>query len=242
MASALAGLSEGAALISARDGTVRFVNAALEVLLERPDLVGLPVASLWTLPVDLSREESSAWSGPVEAVCGDGHRELRAVLIPLGAGTGEGGWLALLTDEDSPGVDGTSRDRTWETDVARAMARARRSGGELSVAIVSLDQGDTETLEAAAIAWASALRAVDAIAHYGPDRVVVILAGCAMDQALEVIARMRAATPAPGSSSAGIGYWDHEESPASLCARASEALDRARQQGPGLAVFAPKPS
>jgi diguanylate cyclase (GGDEF)-like protein len=141
--------------------------------------------------------------------------------------------LARLARTDP--LTGLANRRGWDEQLARELARAQRSGEELSVALLDLDNfkafndahghqaGDRLLLEAAA-SWNGQLREVDILCRWGGDEFAVLLPACPRAQADEVIARLRAATPRQQSCAAGVASWDGRETPEGLLGRADNAL------------------
>lgn len=132
-------------------------------------------------------------------------------------------------------LTGLANRRGWDEQLARELARARRSGEALSVALLDLDDfkafndayghqaGDRLLLEAAMV-WKGQLREVDILCRWGGDEFAVLLPACPRAQADEVIARLRAATPRHQSCAAGVAGWDGREISESLLGRADKAL------------------
>jgi diguanylate cyclase (GGDEF)-like protein len=141
--------------------------------------------------------------------------------------------LALLARTDP--LTGLANRRGWDEQLARELARARRSGEALSVALLDVDDfkafndahghqaGDRLLLEAAA-AWNGQLRDVDILCRWGGDEFAVLLPACPRAQAAEVIARLQAATPRQQSCAAGLVGWDGSEISEGLLGRADQAL------------------
>jgi diguanylate cyclase (GGDEF)-like protein len=142
--------------------------------------------------------------------------------------------------------------RAWEAEIAREMARARRRGGPLSVALFDLDHfkayndrhghraGD-ELLRAAAAAWCERLRAADVLARYGGEEFAVLLPGCESADALALVERLREGTPPPCTVSAGVATWNGSEPYSDLLDRADGALYQAKANGRDLALLAATP-
>jgi diguanylate cyclase (GGDEF)-like protein len=137
---------------------------------------------------------------------------------------------------------GLPNRRAWEEEVRRAIARARRNGHPLAVAMVDFDHfklfNDTHghpagdaLLSDAAASWTLTLRATDFIARYGGEEFALMLPDCPPDQVRGLIDRFRAATPAGQTVSVGVAYWDRVESPESLVTRADAALYEAKHSG-----------
>ena len=143
--------------------------------------------------------------------------------------------------------------RAWEGEISREMARARRRGGPLSVALFDLDDfkayndryghraGD-ELLRAHATAWSERLRAADVLARYGGDEFAVLLPDCESDDALALIERLRDATPPPSTVSAGVATWNGHEPYTDLMDRADAALYQAKANGRDRALVAATPA
>ncbi|MFL5866068.1 MAG: diguanylate cyclase domain-containing protein, partial [Thermoleophilaceae bacterium] len=127
-------------------------------------------------------------------------------------------------------------NRRWLRDeLEREMDRAERQEFDLCLALIDLDhfkhyndrhghQAGDELLREAAESWRSGLRTSDFLARYGGDEFIALLPACDPEEAKDVIERMRAATPAGLTTSAGIATWDHREPAAALIARADAAL------------------
>ena len=134
-------------------------------------------------------------------------------------------------------------NRRWLRDeLEREMARSRRQGFPIWAAVVDLDRfklfndrnghlaGD-ELLHSAGDVWRSVLRVSDFLARTGGEEFVLLLPDCGAEEALEVVERMRAATPLSQTCSAGLAKWDGFEGPEDLIRRADVALYRAKNSG-----------
>jgi len=171
-------------------------------------------------------------------------RRLRVAVATLAAAAVERERLlehlatAALTDQ----LTGLPNRRAWDEQLGRELARARRDGGQVNVAILDLDcfkayndrhghpAGD-QLLKAIAHAWRDQLRGGDLLARHGGDEFTVLLPGCDHANASALIDRLRAATPPPCSASAGLAAWNRSESPDQLISRADRALYRAKAHG-----------
>jgi diguanylate cyclase (GGDEF)-like protein/PAS domain S-box-containing protein len=139
-------------------------------------------------------------------------------------------------------LTGLPNRRQWREELDRELARARRRGQTMCVAMIDVDglkavndtlghlAGD-EVLRSTAEAWSESLRATDMLARYGGDEFSAILPDCSLDQALTVIERLRAATPAPTTCSAGIAGSEAREPADALIGRADAALYEAKRRG-----------
>ncbi|HET7119962.1 MAG TPA: diguanylate cyclase [Solirubrobacterales bacterium] len=150
-------------------------------------------------------------------------------------------------------LTGLPNRRALEELLPREMARCRRSGSPLCLALVDIDRfkayNDTyghlagdEVLRQAAIAWDSALRAEDEIVRFGGEEFLVLLPDTPPEEACEVVERLRAATPCEQTCSAGLACWDFVESSDDLLGRADKALYLAKAGGRDQLAEAPVPA
>ena len=68
-------------------------------------------------------------------------------------------------------------------------------------------EGDRLIKEAAAL-WRGELREVDLLARLEGGAFAVVLPDCGLGEAIEVMDRVRAATPRGQTASAGVGRWE----------------------------------
>jgi diguanylate cyclase (GGDEF)-like protein len=139
-------------------------------------------------------------------------------------------------------LTGTLNRRAWEEQVPLALQHASRTGEPVAVAVLDLDHfkafndahghpaGD-RLLKAAAAAWQAELRPADVLARQGGEEFAVLMRGCGLDDAVEVIDRLRRAMPPGQSCSAGVAVWNRLESPEAVVQRADAALYRAKRDG-----------
>jgi diguanylate cyclase (GGDEF)-like protein/PAS domain S-box-containing protein len=146
-------------------------------------------------------------------------------------------------------LTGLPNRRAWDSEISREIARARRQGSAVTVAMVDLDHFKTyndanghlagdRLLKEAAGSWRSVLRETDLIARYGGEEFAIALPGCGEEEAQRLIERLRAVTPGDESCSAGIASWDGSEHAEQLLGRADRALYEAKQAGRNRTVVA----
>ncbi len=146
-------------------------------------------------------------------------------------------------------LTGLINRRAWDLELEREVARARRDGAPLAVAMLDLDrfkeyndrhghQAGDRVLREAASAWRAVLRETDLLARYGGEEFAVALPGCDADRAGLLVNRLREVTPAGQSCSAGLACWDGSESAEQLLGRADTALYDAKHTGRDRIVVA----
>lgn len=157
------------------------------------------------------------------------------------------GEVADLARRDA--LTGLPNRRALGEQLPRELARARRSGADLCLAIVDLDRfkayNDTHghlagdaMLRECAIAWDSALRGEDLLVRFGGEEFLLVLPETPLEQAEEIVERLRAATPGPQTCSAGLAVWNGVESIDELVSRADAALYLAKAGGRDLLMQA----
>jgi diguanylate cyclase (GGDEF)-like protein/PAS domain S-box-containing protein len=132
--------------------------------------------------------------------------------------------------------------RGWDEALGRELSRARRDKMPFCVALLDLDhfkefndehghQAGDRLLRRGASAWRLALRQSDLVARYGGEEFAVLLPACGLDEAMEVIERLREATPEGQTVSAGVAQWNGYEAEEVLIDRADLALYKAKREG-----------
>jgi len=146
-------------------------------------------------------------------------------------------------------LTGAANRRSWDDELPRYLARARRDLEPLCVAMLDLDhfksfndmqghqRGDL-LLRQVVEAWGHELREVDFLARYGGEEFAIALPACPLENALAIVDRLRAVTPSGQTCSAGVACWDGEESYDGLVARADAALYQAKVAGRDRSVAA----
>jgi diguanylate cyclase len=139
-------------------------------------------------------------------------------------------------------LTGLPNRRAWEGRLPGELARARRDGRPLCLAVLDLDHlkafndrhghpaGDA-LLRGAATAWSRELRAGDLLARYGGEEFVLVLPNCSPGEAMAIAERLRARTPGGQTCSIGVAAWDGSASPAALVGSADAALYDAKLAG-----------
>jgi diguanylate cyclase (GGDEF)-like protein len=137
-------------------------------------------------------------------------------------------------------LTGLPNRRAWDAQLQRE--RADRRGRDFCIAALDLDHfkelNDAEghaagdrALRTCAATWEAQLRPHDILARIGGDEFSVLLADCALAEAVEIIERLRGATPAPLTCSAGVAHRCEGESSSALQARADAVLYAAKRTG-----------
>lgn len=154
-----------------------------------------------------------------------------------------------IAPEFADALTGLPNRRAWDETLADAIADARTGQTSLSVALVQLDhfktygiayghQAGERLLKAAASSWRSVLRRGDTLARYGGEEFAVALPDCSLEEAREVLERLRTMTPDGQTCSIGVAEWDRAESAAALVERADIALYHAKEYGRDMLVAA----
>src|SRR5215213_2201369 len=210
-------------------------SALFEPVLRDGQVCGVLIL-IWQLPIE-SVPEGTA--GMLRLLAGQAavaieHAGLRARMETL-----------TLTDE----LTGVATRRVFEDELPRELARARRSEYPVAIAMLDLDhlgafnmlrgerEGDRLIKESAAL-WRNELREVDTLARLEGGSFAAILPNCGLGEAIEVLDRVRAATPRDQSASAGVARWDGEEPAELLQARSDDALTAAKQAGRDVTIAA----
>jgi diguanylate cyclase (GGDEF)-like protein len=146
-------------------------------------------------------------------------------------------------------LTGLLNRRAWEEELPRELARSRRSGDPLCVAMLDLDffknyndqrghQAGDRLLKHSAAAWLRELRASDRLARYGGEEFSVALPGCRLENAKDIVERLRAVMPGDQTVSAGVVCWNGRETAEELVGRADAALYEAKRMGRDCLVAA----
>lgn len=139
-------------------------------------------------------------------------------------------------------LTGLPNRRAWDEHLTREVARARREGQPLAVAVLDLDnfkqyndrhghQAGDRFLKEVSANWQRVVRDTDILARYGGEEFALALPGAEVDDAAALLERLRQMTPRGERTSGGLVQWDGVESEAELVARADEALYAAKRGG-----------
>jgi diguanylate cyclase (GGDEF)-like protein len=146
-------------------------------------------------------------------------------------------------------LTGVSSRRVFEDELPRELARARRADHPVTVALVDLDhltafnmlrgerEGDRLIKETGAL-WRGELREVDTLARMGGATFGLILPNCGLQDAVDVVDRVRGRTPREQTASAGVARWDGDEPSELLQRRCEDALRAAKQAGRDITLSA----
>ena len=149
-------------------------------------------------------------------------------------------------------LTGLLNRRGWEEELPRELEGSLRSGEPLCVAMLDLDffknyndqrghQAGDRLLKQSASAWDRELRDSDKLARYGGEEFSVALRGCRLENAKDIVERLRAAMPGDQTVSAGVVCWNGRETAEELVGRADAALYEAKRMGRDRLVAAGDP-
>jgi diguanylate cyclase (GGDEF)-like protein len=210
-------------------------SALFEPVLRDGRVCGVLIV-IWQLPIRSVPEGTSGMLRllAAQAAVAVEHAGLRARMETLS-----------LTDD----LTGVATRRVFEEELPRELARARRGEYPVAIGMIDLDhlgafnllhgerEGDRLIKETAA-RWRNELREVDTLARLDGGSFAIILPSCGLGEAVDVLDRVRAATPPGQTGSAGVARWDAEEPPELLQARCDEALGAAKRAGRDLTIAA----
>jgi diguanylate cyclase (GGDEF)-like protein len=146
-------------------------------------------------------------------------------------------------------LTGLATRRMWDEELPRELARTRRSELPLSVAVLDIDhmsafnmlRGEREgdrLIKECASRWRNELREIDYIARIDGTEFAILLPGCGLGEACDVLDRVRESTPRGQTASAGVARWDGEEPAELLLARGQDALAAAKSAGRNVTIAA----
>jgi diguanylate cyclase (GGDEF)-like protein len=151
--------------------------------------------------------------------------------------------VALLDSQArSDPLTGAANRRSWDEEIDRELARARRTGDPLTVALLDMDHfkdyndtyghaaGDV-VLRDLVTAIRAELRTGDVIARWGGDEFALALPGCDLEQAQTISSRLLRLVPGGQTVSIGLTQALAQDTPRTLIERADTALYTAKDGG-----------
>ncbi|MEP7035254.1 MAG: sensor domain-containing diguanylate cyclase, partial [Actinomycetota bacterium] len=139
-------------------------------------------------------------------------------------------------------LTGAANRRSWDEEMNRELARARRTGDPLTVAIIDMDHfkayndahghlaGDV-LLKDLVVAVRAELRAGDLIARWGGEEFALALPDCDLQRAQVIAARLLSVVPGGQTASIGLTQARTQDTPRALIERADQALYAAKDGG-----------
>ncbi len=180
------------------------------------------------------------WTSPVAAPEQSVRATIALLAVQAAVAIERANLLAQLertahTDE----LTGLPNRRAWQERLSVEMARARREGSQLCVAMLDVDglkqindklghRAGDQLLKQSAAGWSGALRKADLLVRYGGDEFAVLLTQCGLADAQRLIGRLVEATPSERSFSVGIAEWDGVQGLDELVADADARLYQAK--------------
>ncbi|HZS16292.1 MAG TPA: bifunctional diguanylate cyclase/phosphodiesterase [Candidatus Dormibacteraeota bacterium] len=139
-------------------------------------------------------------------------------------------------------LTGASNRWAWDEELPREMARSRRDGSAMVVAVLDLDRFDAfnqlrghpegdRLLQRMAATWTDVLRDTDTLARYDGAQFAVLLRQCWVEHAVAIVERLRMVVPEDQTVSVGIAAWNGRDTSLELMRRAEEALISAKVGG-----------
>ncbi|HEX5333586.1 MAG TPA: sensor domain-containing diguanylate cyclase [Cellulomonas sp.] len=162
--------------------------------------------------------------------------------------------VALLAAQArTDALTGAANRRSWDEELDRELARARRTGEPLTIALVDMDRfkayNDTyghtagdELLRGLVTALHGELRTGDIVARWGGEEFALALPACDLDHAAVIASRLLRVVPGAQTISIGLTQAGLEDSPRTLIGRADRALYAAKDRGRNQISTLPAPS
>ena len=161
----------------------------------------------------------------------------------IGAAIDRADLVALLaTQSRSDPLTGAANRRSWDEEMDRELARARRTGDPLTVALIDMDNfkayndthghlaGDT-LLRDLVTAIRTELRTGDVIARWGGEEFALALPDSDLQQAQTIASRLLSLVPSSQTASIGLTQAQTQDNPRALIERADRALYAAKGGG-----------
>jgi len=148
----------------------------------------------------------------------------------------------LATQARTDPLTGAANRRSWDEEMDRELARARRTGDPLTVALIDMDHfkdyNDTHGHDAGDVllrdlvtAIRAELRTGDIIARWGGEEFTLALPGCDLQQAQTIASRLLRVVPSGQTVSIGLTQARTQDTPRALIERADRALYAAKDGG-----------
>jgi len=148
----------------------------------------------------------------------------------------------LATQARTDPLTGAANRRGWDEEMDRELARARRTGDPLTVALIDMDHfkeyNDTHGHDAGDVmlqdlvtAIRAELRTGDIIARWGGEEFTLALPGCDLQQAHTIASRLLRIVPRGQTVSIGLTQARTQDTPQALIDRADRALYAAKDGG-----------
>ncbi len=165
------------------------------------------------------------------------------VAAEIGAAIDRADLVALFaTQARTDPLTGAANRRSWDEEMDRELARARRTGDPLTVALIDMDHfkdyNDTHGHDAGDVllrdlvtAIRAELRTGDVIARWGGEEFTLALPGCDLEQAQTIASRLLCLVPSGQTVSIGLAQARTQDTPRVLIERADRALYAAKDGG-----------
>lgn len=161
----------------------------------------------------------------------------------IGTGLARAELFATMTEHAvTDALTGLANRRSWDEQLARAIAHAERTHETLSVAVCDVNglkdindrcghaAGD-DLLRGIAGQWRADARAADFIARIGGDEFAIMLPGADETGAYDVVERLIRSLPDGASVSFGVAEWDLREDADDLMSRADLRMYDEKRRG-----------
>ncbi|PVU82992.1 hypothetical protein DDP54_08225 [Cellulomonas sp. WB94] len=150
-------------------------------------------------------------------------------------------------------LTGAANRRSWDEELDRELARARRSGEPLTVALIDMDRfkayNDTyghtagdELLRDLVTALRAELRTGDIVARWGGEEFAVAMPACDLDHGREIASRLLGVVPRGQTMSIGVTEAGIDDTPRSIVGRSDRALYAAKGAGRNQVGALPSPT